>query len=54
MPSELQVHSILGGDFYPATSGELQWLWLKFCDAGGARVANVTGVLGVIMIGMCF
>jgi hypothetical protein len=37
---------------------ERQWgisgLWLKFRDAGGARVADVIGVLNVIMIGMCF
>jgi hypothetical protein len=32
----------------------LKGLWLKFRDAGGARVAHVAGVVGVMMIGMCF
>jgi hypothetical protein len=37
-----------------ATSGDFLRLWLKFRDAGGACVANVADVLGVMMIGMCF
>jgi hypothetical protein len=35
-------------------TGQFFRLWHKFRDAGGACVADVTGVLGVIMIGMCF
>jgi hypothetical protein len=35
-------------------AAHLKGLWHKFRDAGGACVADVTGVLGVIMIGMCF
>ena len=34
--------------------GHANRLWLKFHDAGGARVGDVTGVVGMIMIGMCF
>jgi hypothetical protein len=36
------------------TDAERTRLWRKFRDAGGACVADISGVLGVIMIGMCF
>jgi hypothetical protein len=45
---------VTSGDALMVTSGDALRLWLKFRDAGGGRVADVTGVLGVIMIGMCF
>jgi hypothetical protein len=38
----------------PGVNGHVEGLWLRFGDAGGARVADVTGELSVIMIDMCF